>query len=749
MMLSGEAAPSGGRIAAFDIPSGPGVRVDTFGYSGYRTIAAFDSLIAKVIVHSHSPDFSAAAAKAARALGEFRIAGVETNLSFLQALLTHPDFVAGRIDTRFVERRLPELLKAASQDHRRLYFDAPAEDAPGDGAIAHEGPEGAVAICAPISGALVSVEVAEGDAVRIGQQIAVLEAMKMEHLVTAPCGGIVRELRGRKGDALAKDDPILFVEPADTGAETEAEPEAVDLAAVRQDLADMLARQAFGLDENRPEAVAKRRKTSHRTARENIAALVDEGSFVEYGSLAVAAQAARRTKDDLIRNTPGDGVVAGLATVNGDLFEADRSRCMVVAYDYTVLAGTQGQRNHKKQDRLFALAERQRLPVILFAEGGGGRPGDTEGIGVTGLDVPTFAQFARLSALAPLVGIVSGRCFAGNAALLGCCDVVIATKDASVGMGGPAMIEGGGLGVYRPEEVGPVSVQAPNGVIDVVVEDEAEACAAAKKYLAYFQGRIANWSARDQRLLRRAVPENRLRVYDIRNVIETLADQNSVLELRAAFGLGIVTAFIRVEGRAFGLIASNPKHLGGAIDSDAADKAARFMQLCDTFDLPVVSLCDTPGFMVGPEAEKTGLVRHVCRMFVTAANLDIPYFTIVLRKGYELGAQAMGGGGFHAQCFTISWPTGEFGGMGLEGAVRLGFRKELTAIEDPIERDRLFRSMVAKSYEIGKATNIASVLEIDQVIDPAETRRWIIRGLDSCPAAQPRERRKRAFVDTW
>ncbi len=749
MTQAGEAAPSGGRISAFDIPSGPGVRVDTFGYSGYRTGAAFDSLIAKLIVHSPSADFSVAVAKALRALGEFRIAGVETNIAFLQAVLAHPAFAANRIDTRFIETHLVELLKAAAQDRRRFYFEAAAEDAPGERAVAHEGPQGAIAISAPLLGTIVSVDVAEGDMVRPGQQIAVLEAMKMEHLVTAPCGGIVRELRGRKGDTLYKDDPILFVEPAEITADEEAQAEAVDLDAIRPDLAEIRARQAFGLDENRQEAVARRRRTNHRTARENIATLVDEGSFIEYGSLAVAAQAARRTKDDLIRNTPGDGVVAGLATVNGDCFEADRARCMVVAYDYMVLAGTQGQRNHKKQDRLFTIAEKQKLPIVLFAEGGGGRPGDTERLGVTGLDVPTFAQFAKLSGLVPLVGIVSGRCFAGNAALLGCCDVIIATRDTSLGMGGPAMIEGGGLGVYHPDEVGPVSIQAPNGVIDVLVEDEIEACAAAKKYLSYFQGPVADWSAPDQRLLRRAIPGNRLRVYEIRNVIEALADEGSMLELRKAFGVGIVTALVRIEGRPFGLIANNSKHLGGAIDSDAADKAARFMQLCDAYDLPIVSLCDTPGFMVGPEAEKTALVRHVCRMFVTAANIDIPYFTIVLRKGYGLGAQAMAGGGFHAQTFTISWPTGEFGGMGLEGAVRLGFRKELEAVEDPVERDRLFQSMVAKSYEVGKAANIASVLEIDQVIDPVETRRWIIRGLDSCPAPRRRETRKRPFVDAW
>ena len=511
---------------------------------------------------------------------------------------------------------------------------------------------------APLQGTVVSLDVADGDLVRPGQQIAVIESMKMEHLVTAPCGGIVSETRARKGDTLFKDDAIVFLTPAEVWPGPEAAAEAEDPDAIRPDLAEMLARQAFGHDENRPEAVARRRKTGQRTVRENVAALVDPGSFIEYGSLAVAAQAQRRSREDLIRNTPGDGVVAGLASVNGDLFDADRARCLVVAYDYTVLAGTQGARNHKKQDRLFAIAERQRRPIVLFAEGGGGRPGDTEGFGVTGLDVPTFAQFARLSGLAPLVGVVSGRCFAGNAALLGCCDVIIATKDSSIGMGGPAMIEGGGLGVVRPDEVGPVGMQAPNGVIDVVVEDEVEAAATAKRYLSYFQGRIAAGPVPDLRRLRRLIPENRLRVYDIRAVVETLADKGSVLELRAAFGLGIVTALVRIEGRPFGLIASNPKHLGGAINSDAADKAARFLQICDAYDLPVVSLCDAPGFMVGPAAEKTALVRYVCRMFVTAASLTVPWFTIVLRKGYGLGAQAMAGGGFHAQCFTVSWPTG-------------------------------------------------------------------------------------------
>ncbi len=386
-----------------------------------------------------------------------------------------------------------------------------------------------------------------------------------------------------------------------------------------------------------------------------------------------------------------------------------------MSYDYTVLAGTQGVQNHRKKDRLFEIAEKRRLPVVFFTEGGGGRPGDTDGLGIAGLDCMAFTLWGRLSGLVPLVGINSGRCFAGNAALLGCCDVVIATQNSSIGMGGPAMIEGGGLGVFHPDEVGPMPVQTANGVVDVPVADEAEAVRVAKKYLAYFQGSLRDWHCADQRLLRGTIPENRLRVYDVRRVIETLADTGSVLELRRGFGLGMVTALARIEGRPIGIIANNPTHLAGAIDSPGADKAARFMQLCDAFDLPILFLCDTPGIMVGPEVEKTALVRHASRLFVVGASVTVPFFTIVLRKGYGLGAQAMAGGSFKAGLFTVAWPTGEFGGMGLEGFVKLGYRSELAALEDPAARKKLFDEMVARMYEQGKALSTASHFEIDDV----------------------------------
>jgi len=754
---TGGTRPTGGTLSMFDLPSGPGVRVDTFGYSGYRTSTAFDSLLAKVIVHSPVGDWTDVVLKATRTLREARIGGVATNIPFLTAILAHPDFVENRLSTGFIEAHVADLVGETRETAESAAETALIEsgDAADDDTLAlavaasATGPGGSVAVPAPLQGTIVAIDVEEGDLVRPGQQIAVLESMKMEHLVTAPHGGRVTRVATEAGATLMQDEAILFLEPAEIDAHDVTEEEDFDLDHIRPDLAELVERHAITLDENRPASVERRRKTNQRTARENVADLVDDGSFVEYGSLAIAAQRRRRKVDDLIRNTPADGLISGVATVNADKFGADAARCMVISYDYTVLAGTQGHMNHKKIDRMLGLAEQWRLPLVFYAEGGGGRPGDTDRLGMTGLDGPSFVQFAKLSGLVPVIGIVSGYCFAGNAAMLGCCDVIIATKNASIGMGGPAMIEGGGLGVYHPAEVGPVSFQSPNGVIDILVEDEAEATAAAQEYLSYFQGAVTDWKAPDQRLLRRAIPENRLRVYDIRNVIDLLADEGSVLEIRRDFGVGMITAFIRIEGKPFGLIANNPKHLGGAIDAPAGDKAARFLQLCDAFDIPIVSLCDTPGFMVGPEAEKTAIVRHVARMFVTGASLTVPLFGIVLRKGYGLGAQSMIGGGFHASFFTVAWPTGEFGGMGLEGYVRLGFRKEMEAIEDPAEREAYYQAKVAELYANGKAVSIASVLEIDEVIDPADTRHWIMSGLRSAPKPEARTTKKRPCIDAW
>ncbi len=536
----------------------------------------------------------------------------------------------------------------------------------------------------------------------------------------------------------------------DQNKDRTANPAGGETKPIRPELAELIKRLAFGLDENRPDVVEKRKQKNQRTARANVNDLCDPGSFIEYGALAIAAQRGRRPLDDLIAKTPTDGMIAGVGSVNGNRFGEDKARCMVLAYDYTVLAGTQGYFNHKKKDRMLKLCYDQKLPLVFFGEGGGGRPGDVdaEGVMVAGLDLTTFGLFARLSGYVPVVGIVSGFCFAGNAALLGCCDVIIATTDSSIGMGGPVMIEGGGLGVFRPEDVGPMDVQTQNGVVDIEVADDAEAVAVAKKYLSYFQGPLPAWEAGDPLKLRDAIPESRKRAYNVRNVIKALADKDSFLELRPKFGPGMVTGFLRIEGRPFGLIANNPMHMAGAIEAEGADKAARLMMLCNAHGVPILSLCDTPGFMVGPEVEKRAQVRHVCRMFVVGSHVTVPYFTVILRRGYGLGVMAMARGGFHESFFTASWPSGEFGGMGLEGAVRAGFRRELAAVEDPQKREELYESLVALLYEKGKAINMAAHLEIDAVIDPADTRKWIMRGIKSAAARQPADA-CHSFVDPW
>ena len=595
-------------------------------------------------------------------------------------------------------------------------------------------------IRSPLQAQLVQWLVQAGDQVQPGSVLLILEAMKMEHELRAPQAGRVGPLLVPPGTLVAEGELLLKLEHSDEypqglvpdlsheNAQNRPAPE------IRPDLQQLRERLALTADASRAQALAKRHALGLRTARENLADLCDPGSLVEYGALAVAAQRSRRSEDDLMRNTPADGMVTGLASINGALFGPERARAVVMAYDATVLAGTQGMRNHQKTDRMLAIALQQRLPVVLFAEGGGGRPGDVDMPIVAGLHVSTFASFARLNGQVPVLAIVAGRCFAGNAALAGCADVIIATRASNLGMGGPAMVEGGGLGVYTPEQIGPSAVQHANGVIDILVEDEAAAVAAARHYLSFFQGSLADWRAPDTLRLRDVVPQNRLRVYDSAAALSDLVDAGSLLLLRTGFGLGIHTALARIEGRPIGILANNPQHLGGAIDADAADKAARFMQLCNAHGLPLLSLVDTPGFMVGPDAEQQAQVRHVSRLFIAAAHLRVPFFSVVLRKGYGLGAMAMCAGSLHAPLFTVAWPTGEFGAMGLEGAVRLGYRKELEAQPEGPAREALFEQLLAQEYARGGALNMATTLEIDAVIDPADTRAWVLRGLQS---AQP------------
>ena len=785
MRPDGEVRPAAGSLRSFRPPAGPGVRVDTYGYPGYAVNPNFDSLIAKVITRHPSNNFADSVRRAQRALDEFQLEGPDSNISFLQNVLAHPEFLSGDVHTRWIDERIGELTATsdngaepstqgawagaqvenqvtdplAALDFFRQGAGAASldvnrgleEDRAGFPAPEIIGPPGTEPLRAPIQGTIIEILVSEGDSVAAGQDMIIMNAMKMEHVLQADMGGIVQEVTVSVGDIIWEGHPLVFVEPADVGASVDGSTGEIDPDYIRPDLQHNIDLHEALLDRNREGPVARRHAKGKRTARENIAQLVEGGTWTEYMPLAVAAQRRNRSWEELRRVSPADGLICGVGTVNAELFDNSTASTAIISYDETVWAGTQGGRGHEKTDRMVETAHRLLTPLIFIAEGAGGRSGDSDWAytRVAARNVRTFERLAELSGKVPMVSITAGRCFAGNASMLGMCDIIVATEGSNIAMGGPAVIEGGGLGLFLPEELGPMSQQVPNGVVDIFVKDEEEAMAATKKYLSYFQGRLEHWSAPDQRTLRHVIPENRLRTYDIRKVIDLLADHDSVLELRPEFGIGIVTALIRIEGRPVGVIANNNMHLGGAVDSPGSDKLARFAQICDCWNIPVLTLVDTPGMMVGPEVEKTALVRHCHRVFVSLANLTTPKMTITVRKCYGLGGLAMLAGSTEAGLFNVGWPTSEYGGMNLEAGVKLGARAQLEQIEDLEERNRVYEQMVADAYERGNAFNAATVLESDDVIDPAETRQWILRLLDAVPNSEPIRQGRRPYIDSW
>ncbi|MCY3570978.1 MAG: ATP-grasp domain-containing protein [Chloroflexi bacterium] len=785
MREDGDVRPAAGALRTFRPPAGPGVRVDTYGYAGYAANPNFDSLIAKVVTRHPSSEFKDAVRRAQRALDEFQLEGPDSNIGFLRNILGHPEFVAGDVHTRWIDERIGELAvtsdNGASSGGQSAWAGAQVENQvtdplaaldffrQGAGAASLDvnrgleeeragfpapeiiGPPGTEPLRAPIQGTIIEILVGEGDSVVAGQDVIIMNAMKMEHVLQADIGGIAQEITVSIGDIIWEGHPLVFIEPADVGPALDDGAGEIDLDYIRPDLQHNIDLHEALLDHHREGPVARRHAKGKRTARENIAQLVEGGAWTEYMPLGVAAQRRVRSWEELRRVSPADGLICGIGTVNAELFDNSTASTAIISYDETVWAGTQGLRGHEKTDRMVETAHRLLTPLVFIAEGAGGRSGDTDAAytRVAARNVRTFERLAELSGRVPMVSITAGRCFAGNASMLGMCDIIVATEGSNIAMGGPAVIEGGGLGLFLPEELGPMSQQVPNGVVDIFVKDEDEAMAAVKKYLSYFQGRLTEWSAPDQRQLRHVIPENRLRTYDVRKVIDLLADHDSVLELRPEFGIGVVTALIRIEGRPVGVIANNNMHIGGAVDSDGSDKLARFAQICDCWNIPLLTLVDTPGMMVGPEVEKTALVRHCHRVFVSLANLTTPKMTITLRKCYGLGGLAMLAGSTEAGLFNVGWPTSEYGGMNLEAGVKLGARAQLEKIEDLEERTRVYEEMVADAYERGNAVNAATVLESDDVIDPAETRQWILRLLDAVPNSEPIREGRRPYIDSW
>jgi acetyl-CoA carboxylase carboxyltransferase component len=598
----------------------------------------------------------------------------------------------------------------------------------------------------PFACVITAIHVQTGDTVQSGQEVAVIEAMKMQTPLLAPCSGTVTHILLNNGDTVQRAATLMSFDASGDESATSASTTATSTH-TNLPLQQARARLDKTLDGERHKAAAKRYAKGYRTARENLDDICDTDSFIEYGQLAIAAQRQRRDIDELRSATAADGILTGLATINAEYFGTEAAQAAVVVNDYSVLAGTQGYFHHKKLDRILHQAKSLKLPVVMYTEGGGGRPGDTDvSTQIAGLDIGSFVEWAALSGVVPRIAVNNGYCFAGNAALFGCADITIATRNSWIGMAGPAMIEGGGLGEFAPTDIGPSERQYANGVIDLLADNEADATRLAKRLLGYFQGTLPDWQAAEQEALRDALPEDRRFTYDVRKIINLLADADSVTELRAPYGRAIITSFIRIEGRPVGLIANDCKVLGGAIDAEAAEKCARFLQLCDAHGIPVLSLCDTPGFMVGPDSEDQAAVRRLSRLFVTGASLQIPLTCIFLRKAYGLGAMAMAGGSFARPVYSASWPQGEFGGMGLEGAVQLGFKKELAACASEEERKKLYDELLGALYDNGKATEAAAFLEIDAVIDPADTRAVVLRAFDSAGSVKSGTR---SMVDTW
>ena len=769
MQSDGTVLPTAGTLTSFHAPSGPGVRIDTSihaprhnGTIQYVHDASFDSLLAKVIFTA--PSYMTAIQLASLRLAELELGGIESNVQLLRALLASQQVQTNKgVHTRFVEDKLEELDLHAQEFKRQTGpLVSPTTDGAASGRQSRqELPQGMQAIDAPLAGLLVKILVKEGEALEVGQQVALVESMKMEHVIRADQPGTVDRILVPNGSPVAVGDSLLFFQPSEGTKADQAAPvageEEEDADVPREDLKSVLHRKYLLTDQARVQTVERRRKAGFLTGRENVALLIDEGTFIEWGDFALAAQRTRIDEDRLLETTGGDGVVTGWATVNGEQYRGRQgqghhsspARCALVIYDYMVLAGTQGHFHHLKLDRLFRSVLENPAPLVLYAEGGGGRPGDVDlvNLKVGGLDTPSFALLAMIRSRGyPTIGVANGYTFAGNAALLGTCDIVVATqggKDSaaatSTGMGGPAMIEGGGLGVVKAADVGPVAVHQSNGDYDVVVRDEQEASVMVKRLLSFFQGPRdpPDWTfSKDSKTMRRLLPRNRVRAYDVKTVIATLCDDDSFIELGSGWGKSLVTGLACIEGEPIAIIASSVlSPLGGAIDSSSAQKASRFVRMVHRTSVAhLCVLCDTPGFMVGPDAEKQGGLRSFADFFEAIVAFQDGHsagrvFGVTLRKAYGLGAQALLGGSTLNNFFSVAWPQSEFAGMGIEGAVRLGMRKELEAVKDEAERNNLFQSFVDVMYQRGKGENMAAMGEIDTVIDPMHTRSWLINGL--------------------
>lgn len=772
--LTDETHPESGSISTLIWPVGGGLRVETAAHAPHPTLGMykvnplFDSLLAKLIVTA--PTYGSAVDAAARALEGTVIGGVRTSIPFLLALLGDETVKTGRQHIHTVQSGFAEFLQVADEIEARITANTSStRDGEDTGNKTEQGQNewkeeaGKHAVKSHLSGLVVKLTVNEGDQIVEGQELAVVEAMKMEHVVRADraaAGALVEKVLVKPGSVVNASDVLLVLDISNRSSEGKSgDGQAMTAVEVTEDpdtprpeLVELQQRRHAIVDAGRTAAVAKRHARGFLTVRENLSMLIDPDSLLEYGDLALAAQKKRYSLAELITKTSGDGIVTGFARIEGHTVG-------LIMGDYLVLAGTQGYFHHLKLDRILTAILSHPAPLVLYAEGGGGRPGDTDYPTGSGLMTPSFALMGEVKASGiPIIGVANGYVFAGNAALLGTCDVVVATRGGSaavaggvekagktsIGMGGKAMIEAGGLGVVESDDIGPTPVHAVTGGIDVVVDDEAAAALITRKIMGVFtrpQLAERQWSySADVKHLRTCLPsvEGRRRAFDMRKVISLLVDDDSFIELAAEWGPGMITGFARIQGRTVAILANDPTSpLGGAIDINAALKAIRLLKLLSrTRATHLVSLCDTPGFMVGTEFERTstggGSFRTFGDWFTAAAEFAQSggrVVGLVLRRAFGLGAQAMLGGSTLSNSICASWPAGSLGPMSVEGAVQLSMKKQLAEIKDPGERKKVADQEVERMYSGGRAINVASMAEIDTVLDPAETRDWLARVL--------------------
>ncbi|PPJ52821.1 hypothetical protein CBER1_11298 [Cercospora berteroae] len=757
----GTAQPEAGIIQQAIFPTGAGVRVETAIEGGreYTVSPLFDSLLAKLVVTSSG--YSSAIQLARWAVAQTTIIGCGTNQAFLMALLDMQVVRESRHNILTIQENVENLYSSTQQNMEvlREKADKISKTATSASKTAPkvERPAGSEELLAHLTGVVFSLKVSEGDKVSVGQELVVLAAMKMEHSVQSAHNGVVAKIPVTQGQQINSGEALIFIMPDEGDASANASDaiETEDPEVLRPELEELNERKAAVRYAGRKKDVEKRHANGYLTGRENLDLLIDENSFVEFGDLVVAAQKKRYSMSHLITRTSGDGIIVGWGTM-------EAHPVAIVLGDYLVLAGTQGHFHHEKLDRIFASVIAHPAPLVLYAEGGGGRPGDTDVLSTTGLETPSFALLGEIKARGiPSVAVVNGYCFAGNAALLGTCDIIIATKGGStdapqrkkttIGMGGQAMIEGGGLGLFEHEEIGPIDVHMRSGGIDVLVDSEIEAAPLVRKIVAMFtQPHLPPSESpytSDQLRLRTVVPpfSARRRAYHIRAVIALLLDDDSFIEFCPQWGLSVLTGLGRIKGRAVGIIASNSSSpLGGAIDVESGTKVNRFFRLLIRLGgMHIISLCDTPGFMVGPDFERSteaqgagSTYRCFGDWFGNSQEFGLlggRVLGVVLRNGFGLGAQAMLGGGTLRNSMCVAWPNAVFGGMGLEGAVKLAYRKELEAIKDIEVRKKKEQEMIDAAYAEGRALNQATVGEIDNVIDPATTRQWLERMMDVLP----------------